>query len=408
MPALMPVAEHLADCLAPAKPTAPLVMSLDEAAGTALAAPVGSSVALPGFDNSAMDGYAVHPDDVAEAAPNNPIPLTVIDDIPAGRYRDRPFPRGTAVRIMTGAPVPPQTRAVVQVELTDAGTQVVQVYAPVGAGANIRHAGEDVTVGEQLLEAGDELDARRIGLLAAAGSAHVEVWPKPRVLVLATGSELVEPGNPLLPGQIYESNARLLAAAVVEAGGVPVRPQIVVDEADALLETLATHLPEVDLVVTSGGVSAGAYDTVKEVLRTTGTVDFRKVAMQPGMPQGCGTLSDGDRRVPIVTLPGNPVSTFVSFEVFGRPVLRRIGGHSILHRRVVPARVAHAWASPPAKLQYARVTLQENGSVLDAYPVGAQRSHLVADLAASDALALVGPELTGVEVGDVVDCMLLS
>lgn len=408
MPALLPVADHLADCLALAHPLPTTTLPLAQARGLALAAPVFSSVALPGFDNSAMDGYAVHPADVATATAEHPVRLSVIDDLPAGAFREQPFPAGTAVRIMTGAALPPQTRAVIQVEHTDGGTQTVTIYSPVTTGTNLRYAGEDVAVGAQLLAAGDELDARRIGLLAAAGVAQVEVRPRPRVLVLATGSELVEPGDPLQPGQIYESNGHQLAAAVIEAGGEPIRPAIVVDEAPALLATLAEHVPAADLVITSGGVSAGAYDTVKEVLREFGTVDFRKVAMQPGMPQGCGTLADGDRAVPILTLPGNPVSTFVSFEVFARPVLRRLAGHSRLHRRRIPVRVADGWSSPPGKAQYARVALDSDGLQVSARPVGAQRSHLIADLAESDGLVIVPPDTTVTEAGETLECLLLT
>ncbi|MFV0458580.1 MAG: gephyrin-like molybdotransferase Glp [Actinomycetales bacterium] len=404
---LMPVPEHLADCLALAAPLPAETVSLTEALGRALAAPVTSPVSLPGCANSAMDGYAVHPQDLAQASGDNPTRLTVVDDLPAGRVRSSPFARGEAVRIMTGACVPPGTGAVVQVERTDAGTDQVLVYSPVDPGESIRQVGEDVRAGEELLASGAELTSRRIGLLAAAGVAHVQVHRAPRVLVLATGSELVEPGQALRPGQLHESNAHLLQAQVTSLGMQAVRPPIVPDEPEALAQVLQAHAGAVDLVLTSGGVSAGAYDTVKEVLSATGAVSFRKVAMQPGMPQGCGTVTADGRTVPILTLPGNPVSTFVSFLVFATPVLRRLAG---LTEPVgtIPAVASKGWRSPQGKVQYARARLHTEGDMLRVAPVGGQRSHLVADLAASDALAIVPAESTQVDPGDIVHCLVLN
>ncbi len=405
---LRPVHDQLAACLALSSPQPAQVVPLRESAGRVLAESITSPISLPAFDNSAMDGYAVHVSDVAAASREHPVTLAVVDDLPAGRFRGEPFEPGTTVRIMTGAPIPPGTGAVVQVEHTDAGTELVQVFEPVHAGQHLRAAGEDVTAGELVLEQGSELTASRIGLLAAIGVSEVAVRVKPRVLVLATGSELVAPGGTLAPGQIYESNGHLLTAAVAEAGGVPVQPPIVPDEPDALRATLREHLDDVDLVVTSGGVSAGAYDTVKEVLAATGSVVFTKVAMQPGMPQGCGTVASASgRQVPIITLPGNPVSTFVSFEVFARPVLRSMLGLAKLERPVLAATAERGWASPRGKEQYARVRLTLTGGVPTVTPVGGQRSHLVADLASSNALAIVPPEVTQVQAGDSVACLLL-
>jgi molybdopterin molybdotransferase len=337
-----------------------------------------------------------------------PVRLPVVDDLPAGRHREQPFPAGTTVRIMTGAPVPPGTGGVVQVEWTDAGTDIVAITRAVAAGANIRRAGEDVVAGQQLLPAGVVLTAQRIGLLAATGHPQVRVHPRPRVLVLGTGSELVEPGVPLGPGQIYESNAHLLQAAVTESGGVALRPGLVPDEPAALLEVLGEYLPQVDLVVTSGGVSAGAYDTVKEVLAGSGTVTFTKVAMQPGMPQGCGRLRDGRRWVPIITLPGNPVSSYVSFEVFVRPVLRLMRGLEELFRPPIVATARTGWRCPPGKRQYARafVTILDGQAMVE--PAGGQRSHFVADLAACNALAVVDEQVEHVRPGDRVTCWLLD
>lgn len=404
MVALRPVEDHLADCLRLVAALPPVEVPLSAAVGLVLAAPVSSAVSLPGFDNSSMDGYGVHVADLADATDTSPVMLPVVDDIPAGAYRSEPFPPGTAVRIMTGAAVPPGTGGVVQVEWTDGGVEVVAVRRPVAEGANIRRIGEDVIAGQPLLAAGTVLTSRQIGLLAATGHGSARVHPQPRVLVLGTGSELVEPGGLLGPGQIYESNAHQVAAAVAELGGTAVRPGLVPDEPAALRAVLDRYLGEVDLVVTSGGVSAGAYDTVKEVLAATGTVGFCKVAMQPGMPQGCGWLAAADgRQVPIITLPGNPVSTFVSFEVFVRPVLDVLAGRPAT-RRTVTAVARSGWRSPPGKRQYARVFVTELDGQWHVEPVGGQRSHLVADLAAANALAVVGEQVTMVAAGDVVAC----
>lgn len=411
---LLSVEEHLTDCLAlvaSAAPAAVETVPLAAADDRVLAEPVRAPIALPGFDNSAMDGYAVHPDDVAAATPTDPVRLRVVGDVPAGSYRESSFGVGEAVRIMTGAALPPARSgplAVVQVEHTDAGSETVAIHHPATAGQNVRHAGEDVTVDEQVLSAGQRLSPPRIALLASLGFDAVAVVRRPRVLVLATGSELVEPGEPLGPGQIHESNAHLLAAAVRAAGGEPVRAHVGDDPAElrALLDRL---LPRVDLVLTSGGVSAGAYEPVKEALAAD--LRFRKVLMQPGMPQGCGHLGTPDgRRVPVLALPGNPVSTSVSFEVFARPVLARLQALSAEAplRPELPAVAAGSWASPAGKQQFARVRLDWTVDGPRAHPIGGQRSHLVADLAASNALAVVPPDARQVDVGDVVWCWLLT
>lgn len=407
---LISVDDHLAACLALASPLAVERARLSQADGRILAEPVVAGVALPGFDNSAMDGYAVLAADVAGAGPEQPVRLRVVDDLPAGRAATRAVVAGEAIRIMTGAPLPPGADTIVQVEHTDAGTDHVTVFQPAPIARHIRRTGEDVAVGDVVLAAGTRLGPRQIAQVAAVGLAEVVVARRPRVLVLATGSELVEPGSLLAPGQIYESNGHQLAAAVRAAGGVALFPGIVPDDDAALRATLAEHLPDVDLVLTSGGVSAGAYDTVKEVLRATGTVDFVRVAMQPGMPQGCGRLADATtpgRQVPIITLPGNPVSTYVSFEVFVRPVLAVLTGRSTA-RPAVPATATAGWRVPAAKRQYARVRLTWSPRGAEVAPVAAQRSHLIAELAGANALAVVGEDVTEVVAGDEVTCWLLS
>ena len=298
---------------------------LGRARGRVLAEALVTGIALPPFDNSAMDGYAVRAADVAGATEVDPRELPVTADIPAGRTDVPPLEPGTAHRIMTGAPLPAGADTVVQVEHTDGGLDRVRVLRAPAAGTSVRRAGEDVVAGQVVLPAGTVLGAPQIGVAAAIGAASLPVRRRPTVLVLSTGSELVAPGTPLQLGQIYESNGPMLAAAVEDAGGVADLLRFVPDDVAHLHRVLDDRLAAgtVDLVLTSGGISAGAYEVVKEALAGRG-VEFVKVAMQPGGPQGVGRVGG----VGVVALPGNPVSSHVSFEVFVRPVLRAALGYS--------------------------------------------------------------------------------
>jgi molybdopterin molybdotransferase len=371
-------------------------VELASAHGRVLARDVHARVALPGFDNSAMDGYAVRWAEVEQA----PVRLPVADDIPAGRTDVRPLEPGTAQRIMTGAPLPPGADVVVPVELTDGGTDVVEIRDAPAQGTHLRAAGEDIAEGAVALTAGCPLGAAQLGLAAAVGHTTLPVRRKPRVLVLSTGSELVAPGEPLLSGQIYESNSALLVAAVEEAGGEGRRLHFVPDDVEEFLATVRAELPGADLLVTSGGVSAGAYEVVKDAFRELGTVEFTKVAMQPGGPQGAGTV-DG---VPVVTLPGNPVSSFVSFEVFVRPALRRALGHAAPDRLRVPAALTGALTSPPGRRQYLRGRY-DDGAVSQ---VGGPGSHLVAHLSRANCLVVVPEDVTELPAGAQVHVVLIE
>ncbi|HEY0815982.1 MAG TPA: gephyrin-like molybdotransferase Glp [Pseudonocardia sp.] len=376
----------------------PEVVPLAQARGRVLAVDVEATVALPSFDNSAMDGYAVRAAEVADA----PVRLPVAFDIPAGRTDLPPLPPGAVARIMTGAPVPAGADAIVQVEHTDGGTETVLVQAPAELGAHVRHAAEDVRAGEVVLSAGTVLGPAQIGVAAAVGHAAVSVSRRPVVLVLSTGSELVAPGEPLLMGQIYESNGPMLAAAVEEAGGRAELVRFVPDDVEQFLKVLGERAVGADLVLTSGGVSAGAYEVVKDALAGRG-VAFGKVAMQPGGPQGAGRLDGG---VPVVTLPGNPVSALVSFEVFVRPVLRAALGHPHPDRPVVLARLAQRLTSPVGRRQYRRAVLNAtDGTVAE---IGTPASHMLGSMARAESLIVVPESTAELAAGASVTVWLLD
>jgi len=389
---LTPVAEHrrkVAELLA----TTPAeTRPLDECRGLALAADLTASIPLPAFDNSAMDGYAVRSVDLAEAGEQTVV-LPVAEDVPAGRVDNPPLRPGTAHRIMTGAQVPPGADAVIPVERTDGGVDEVRAHAPVKPGANVRKAGEDVTPGTVVLRAGTELGAAQLGLAAAIGTAQLPVHRPPRVLVLSTGSELVEPGAALQPGQIYESNGFMLATAVREAGGQARLLRFVADDVEQFHAALEPELAGTDLILTSGGVSAGAYEVVKDALAGQG-VEFTKIAMQPGMPQGAGRYRAGPA---VVALPGNPVSAMVSFEVFARPALRRAAGFALADRPVHPARLTEDVRASPRKRVFRRARFDP--STGEVTPHGGPGSHLLAAMAGANCLLEVPEDVEHLPAG---------
>jgi molybdopterin molybdotransferase len=401
------VADHLSAVLSAVRPLTPIDVQLLDAHGCVLTEDVIAPWALPQFDNSAMDGYAVRAEDVAAATADQPVELPVVADIAAGESMVEAIGPGHAARIMTGAPVPKGADAIVPVEQTDGGTARVKISSAVPVGKHVRHAGEDVQTGDTVLSAGTLIGAPQLGLLAAVGKDRVTVRPRPRVVVISTGSELVEPGMPLGTGQISDANSYMLTAAAMEAGAVAYRVAPVADDPDKVLGLIEDQLIRADMVVTSGGVSAGAYDVVKEVLSRLGTVSFDQIAMQPGKPQGFGTL--GEDKTPIFTLPGNPVSAFVSFEVFVRPAIRKLIGSPRLHRQTVKAVLQATLRSPEGRRQFARGRLQvgRDGSH-QVTPLGGQASHMLADLAYANALIVVPEHVTDVTPGQVVDVVVLD
>jgi len=374
----------------------PVMVAPADALGLTLAQDVVAPIALPGFDNSAMDGYAVLATDVAGASADSPVKLPVAQDIPAGRTDALTLAPGTAHRIMTGAPVPAGATAVVPVEATDGGTEVVSIGSTARAGQHIRRAGEDVTAGMTVLPAGQVLGAAALGLAAALGFAELKVIPRQRVLVISTGSELIAPGTALLPGQIYESNSVMLAAALAEAGADVRTAPMSSDDVDIFRNVLAQHGADVDLIVTTGGVSAGAYEVVKDAL--SGEVQFVKVAMQPGMPQGAGTISGPWGTTPIVTLPGNPVSALVSFEVFLRAPLRAAMGLPAQRPRRT-ATLTEKLTSPRGKRQFRRGVLGADGTVSS---YGPPASHHLRWLATANCLLEISEDVIELDAGSPV------
>jgi molybdopterin molybdotransferase len=403
---LISVDTHLQRILATVQPLASLDLTLADAHGCILDEDVTAAFPLPPFDNSAMDGYAVRSADVATASEQHPVVMPVTGDIAAGTTTAYSVQPGLCLRIMTGAPMPPGADAVVPVESTDGGVAQVAITAPAPVGQHIRPAGGDAAAGSEILARGAQLGATQVGLLAAVGRDRVRVRPRPRVVVLSTGSELVDPGSPLSYGKIYDSNSTLLTAAAREAGAIAFRVGIVPDDPSTLINTLEDQLIRADVVVTSGGVSVGAYDVVKEVLSRVGNVQFDKVAMQPGMPQGFGTI--GPDSTPFFGLPGNPVSSYVSFEVFVRPALRRMIGVEPLARSVVRARLSEPVRSPAGKRSYLRGFLSVEQGAYVVRPVGQPGSHLIASLAAANALIVVPEAVTETAAGSAVSVVMLE
>ena len=403
---LLTVEDHLEKILRGIGPLGAYDQPLVESLGLPLFEEYVSTTDLPRFANSAMDGYALRSEDVVGATRDTPVTLPVVGEIAAGSAKPFAISAGTAVKIMTGAPIPRGADAVIPYEKTDHGNARVVVYDSAPQGSCIRPQGADVKVGDKVLDEGTVLGPREIGLLASLGAPRVKARPRPRVVVISTGSELREPGTHLDYDSINDGNSYMLAAAVRSAGAICYRVGAVDDNPKAFRRVLSDQLVRADLVVTSGGISKGDHDVVKETLSALETVDFVEVAMQPGKPQGFGRVFD--EQTPIITLPGNAVSAYVSFEVFVLPAIRRMMGRTPYRRPMVHAVLASDLQSPSGIRQYVRGIFEVTHRGAKVTPIEGSGSHLVGSLAKANALIIVGEDQTALNLGDTVRTLVLD
>lgn len=383
-----------------------------EALGRVLAQDVVAQDSLPPFANSSMDGYALIAADLAAASQENPAILRVVGDVAAGAVQDVVVQRGTAVRIMTGAPVPPGANAVVPVEDTDEAwrnrerplPEQIQVHRPVQPGDYIRHPGEDIESGQTILEKGHILRPQEVGVLASLGISYVSIIRRPRVAILATGDELLEVDQPLRPGKIRNSNGYTQAAQILALGAIPVQLGIAEDTETAVRQKLKVGLDaNVDLFISSAGVSVGAYDVVKAVLEAEGNVGFWRVRMRPGKPLAYGTYHG----IPYLGLPGNPVSAMVSFERFARAAIRKMAGHTQLDRPTLPVTVQNEIHSD-GRESYIRAIVTPEGGTYQAQVTGDQGSHIMTSLVKANALLIVPEGVTFVPKGGQLTAWMLD
>lgn len=378
-------------------------VALPHALGRILAEDSVAREPLPAFANSAMDGYALRAADTQAASPEHPIALTLAGEIPAGRVYEGTVGEGQAVRILTGAPVPESADAVIQQELVEVVDGVVHLSAPVVVGNNVRPAGDDVLPGQLLAPKGTELGPAELALLAALGVHPVRVTRRPRVAILGTGDELVPLGQTPRPGQIRDSNTVYLAAAVTRAGGDPQVLGIAGDRADELRARLR-EAQAADLILTSGGVSVGDYDLVKQMLAEQGDIDFWRVRMRPGKPLAFGLLG----KTPLLGLPGNPVSAAVTFELFARPAIRTQLGAAQIERPRIEARLAGQALERADRRQYVRAQLSTAGGQLVAQPTGNQGSHILSSLRGASCFLIVETGEGVIAPGELVPALLLN
>ncbi len=410
MSELMNVDKALEQILAAMPDIGTETLNIAQAHGRILAEEVIAEVNLPPFPNSSMDGFAVRAADVAAASADHPIVLNVTQDIPAGKAPEKDVQVGEAARIMTGAPMPDGADAIIPVENTDAKWREgdpppaqVQIYKAVQSGDYVRPVGESVAVGQTILTAGTTLRAAEIGILASLGRATVKVNRIPRVVILGSGDELVEPGQPLSPGQIYDSNSYMLAALVEETGAEAVRLPVArdtVEDLRAMFQQALDHQP--DMLLSSAGVSVGAADFTRQILAELGEIGFWKINLRPGKPLAFGNI----RGVPFLGLPGNPVSAIVTFDVLVRPALLAMA------RKPDDAEYTTAINAEEIKSDgrrsYLRVTLlRENGQLM-AYTTGTQSSGALMSMVTADALMIVPEDVTHVEAGTPMRVKLLK
>jgi molybdenum cofactor synthesis domain-containing protein len=415
---LLSLEEALARILDGVEPLPIERVSVAEALGRVLAEPVDAAVTLPPWDNSAMDGFAVRSADVGGASASSPVRLQVIGEVAAGHAPTMRVEPGTAVRVLTGGMVPDGADTVVPVEDTDAQQGVaalpgsVAIRRAAAEGQDVRRAGSDLRAGDRLLEAGTALTPQALAVAAAGGNGTLTVHRRPRVAVLATGDELVPAGQPLGPAQIPDSNSISVASQGLDAGAEVIRLGIAPDDEAAMDEILARGIADADVVVATGGVSVGAHDLVKDAFERAGEMQLWRVAIQPGKPLAFAVAKRADGSVVrLFGLPGNPVSSFVTFELFVRPMLRALAGHRDRSgREIVRARLADGAPSTPGRRSFVRVTLrrEDSGTGWVAALAGGQGSHVLSALARADGLAVVPEDDDSLPAGEYVDVMRLG
>jgi molybdopterin molybdotransferase len=379
-------------------------MPLLQALGCVLAEPVMAQIPLPPFDNSAMDGYAVIAADTRGAAPSSPHVLKVIEDLPAGTAPALHVHTGTAARIMTGAPVPAGADAVVMVEDTRPGADgTVEIMREAEGGDNIRPAGEDIARGQVALSAGHMLGSGELGLAAALGCSHVAAVRRPRAAIVTTGSELIEPGQELVPGAIYNSNQVTLASRVLSAGAEVARCLHAADEPAAVEEALR-QCADADIILTTGGVSVGDYDFVKVALERLGEIKFWKVLMKPGKPVAFGDVLGR----PLFGLPGNPVSALVTFELLVVPALRKMAGRKDCLPVTVQARLLADLPHKPPRREYVQAFTEHTAAGYTVLPSKKRGSAMLTSTVGANSLMVIPEESKGLRAGEMADVILLA
>ena len=384
--------------------------------GQVLAEDIRSPLALPPLANSGMDGYAVIQADIVGASPAKPSNLSVIGIVAAGHMPDKTVVPGTAIRIMTGAPVPNGADTVIPFEETDEVERKregkpldrVQIFADMPFGCNVRPAGEDVSVGMLVLEKGTSIRAAEVGVIASLGMDKVKVIRRPVVAVLATGDELETTGTPLSGGRIYDSNSFSVAASIISSGGVPRILGIARDNLGDLNAKLEAAVGS-DLVITSAGVSKGDYDIVKDVLNERGEMNFWSVRMRPAKPLAFGHLNgSGGKNIPLLGLPGNPVSAMVAFEMFARPAIRTMLGKSRIFRPMIDGVLTASIRNEDGRRVYARVEVELKNGEYRATPTGPQGSNILTSMSKANGLAICPDDLSGKDAGEVVQIIMLD
>jgi molybdopterin molybdotransferase len=385
------------------QPLAPLQLPLTDAFGCVVAQDVLATHDLPEFASSAMDGFAARASDVAGATPSHPRELKIVGRALIGHEPEGTVGAGETMHIATGAPVPAGADVIVPIENADIeGDELVRLLDGPAPGAHVRPRGEDVREGDVLIPVGKRLGAPELGLLASAGQPTPLVHPRPRVVVLSTGDELVAPTETPAFGQVRDANSFTIFAALREMGAMPVMAGIVRDDVESLRDTIFNFEIQADAFISSGGVSVGERDVVKAAFFRRGDVDFYKVAMQPGMPQGFGHVEGK----PYFGLPGNPVSVFVSLEVFVRPAILKMMGRRHLFRPEVTARLTDEVRGPRGKLQFARVEVRHEKDGWSATPTGSRGSNLISTVARANGLAMIPAGTEAAPAGSTVQVML--